>query len=100
MPSRIDALEVRRLLVEQVAAVLGVDPARIDGATRFDDDLHADSLDLVEIVENVERRLRARGVPVTLADTELSTLGTVREAARRIAAAVGLPGDERSGDER
>lgn len=78
--------EVQELLVERVAAVLGLDDA-VDLDARFDEDLHADSLDLVEVIEAVERRLAARGAAVALDDEQLLSMKTVREAADRIHAA-------------
>jgi acyl carrier protein len=47
---------------------------------RFDQDLHADSLDLVEVVEGVERDLRRRGLAVSVADADLADLETVGDA--------------------
>ena len=82
----ITAQEVLALLVERIAGVLAVDGMAIGADTRFDEDLHADSLDLVEVVEGVERELRARGVAVGLPDAELVALRTVGDAATRIAA--------------
>ena len=39
---------------EHLAAELEVDPAEIDASTRFRDDLDADSLDLYELVMELE----------------------------------------------
>ena len=82
-----DAHEVLALLSDRVATVLGVDePVTAD--TRFDEDLHADSLDLVEVVESVERALRDRGYELSVDDDELLAATTVGEAAERIAAGI------------
>lgn len=78
--------EVLDLLVGRLAAVMAVDAEQISPAARFDEDLHADSLDLVEVVEGVEQDLRERGQPSHLSDEELVGLRTVGEAAERIAA--------------
>ncbi len=78
--------EVLGLLVGRIEEVLDLDADDVGADTRFDEDLHADSLDLVEMVEGVERSLRERGVSVALRDDELLTLRTVGEAAARIAA--------------
>lgn len=78
--------EVQDLLRSRIAAVLAVDEP-VDLDARLHEDLHADSLDLVELVEGVERRLASRGVQVSLADDELLAVRTVREAAERIHAA-------------
>ena len=78
--------EVLALLAERITVVLGLDDTSVTAQTRFDEDLHADSLDLVEVVESVERTLRERGYAVTVADDELLVVPTVGEAAQRIAA--------------
>lgn len=68
---------VRRACV----TVLEVDPAAVTAATRFVEDLRADSLALVEIVEIVEEELAPRARPgFHLADEELDALQTVGEA--------------------
>ncbi len=80
---RVALEEVEQLLLERVQAVLALDePASLDA--RFIEDLHADSLDVVEVVESVERLLAERGVTVDLAVEELMGLQTVRDAAERI----------------
>ncbi len=80
--------EVLALLSDRVATVLGVDePVTAD--TRFDEDLHADSLDLVEVVESVERALRDKGYELSVDDDELLAAATLGEAAERIAAGIG-----------
>lgn len=79
--------EVLAIVVDRVRSVMGLDSGMPRGtsapdwrAVRFDDDLHADSLDVVEIVEGVERELHRRGVPVSVADTQLADLVTVGDA--------------------
>jgi acyl carrier protein len=84
--------EVRRLVVARLVSVLALD-GEVDGDARFDEDLHADSLDLVEVIEGVERDLAARGLEVALADDELLDLETVGDAVRRIHAAATTAGD-------
>lgn len=79
--------EVLELLAARVAVVMGIARDDVTPETRFDEDLHADSLDLVEVVEGVERDLRAHGEAAALADDELLGLRTVGEAAAAIAAA-------------
>ena len=46
--------EVLQKVREHLATELELDPARIDDRTRFDDDLEADSLDLYELVMELE----------------------------------------------
>lgn len=85
--------EVMALMVGRVAAVMAIDPATVSGASRFDEDLHADSLDLVEVIEGVERDLSERGHRLSLSDEELLGLRTVAEAARRIAGTATAAGE-------
>ena len=73
-----DVLEVVRAAV---ATVLEVDPSSVDRDTRFRDDLHADSLALVEIVEIVEETLTPRARSgFHIEDEDLDALVTVGEA--------------------
>ena len=81
------AREVLDLLTQRVATILGVDEP-VTAQTRFDEDLHADSLDLVEVVESVERALRDKGYELTVDDDELLAAETVGQAAERIAAGI------------
>jgi len=86
------AEEVLALLDRRLRDVLALD-GPISPEARFDADLHADSLDLVEVIEAVERDLAGRGVVVTLPEEAMRDLVTVDDAARRIAdlAAGGRP---------
>jgi acyl carrier protein len=63
-----------------VVTVLEVDPAGVGRETRFREDLEADSLALVEIVEVVEEELSASAPGFAVADEELDGLTTVGEA--------------------
>lgn len=81
--------DVLSLLAERITTVLGVDDLSVTADTRFDEDLHADSLDLVEVVESVERTLRERGFSLSVDDDALLAAETVGQAADRIAAGIG-----------
>lgn len=80
--------EVLALMVERVRDVMALEGSglprgvRASGwrEVRFDEDLHADSLDLVEVVEGVERELRGRGLRVSVADADLADVRTVGDA--------------------
>ena len=85
----LSADEVLQIVSERVSAVLGLDGTDVGAATRFDEDLHADSLDLVEVVESVERVLQQRGFAVSVPDDELLAVQTVGEAAERIRGGLG-----------
>ncbi|MPZ73031.1 MAG: acyl carrier protein [Nitriliruptorales bacterium] len=77
------------MLTERITVILGLDD-QVTPDTRFDEDLHADSLDLVEVVENVEQALRDRGYQVAVDDDALLGARTVGEAAEQIAKGLSL----------
>ena len=67
--------EVFTLIQAHLADELEVDPARIDDATRFREDLEADSLDLYTLVQELED---SYGVKMT--DEEAARITTVGQA--------------------
>ena len=85
MSAQPTAADVVTLLAERITTVLGVEGPAVTAETRFDEDLHADSLDLVEVVESVERTLRDRGFSLSVNDDALLAAETVGQAADRIA---------------
>ena len=73
--------EVFSVVQTHLVDELDVDPARIDESTRFREDLDADSLALVEVVEIVEEQLAPRARPgFHLEDEDLDALVTVGDA--------------------
>ena len=73
--------EVLAVVQGAVATVLELDPATVTRATRFKDDLRADSLALVEIVEIVEETLAPKARPgFHIEDEDLDGLTTVGQA--------------------
>jgi acyl carrier protein len=77
----LDPQEVLEVVRAAVVTVLEVDPAGVVRATRFREDLEADSLALVEIVEIVEEELAPRArAGFHLEDEELDALSTVGDA--------------------
>ena len=73
--------EVLALTREHLADALRVDPGRIHEETRFREDLQADSLDLVELLVELEDRYGVR-----IPDEEAARIRTVGEAVRFVAA--------------
>ena len=73
--------QVLAVVQAAIATVLEVDPTTVTRETRFRDDLQADSLGLVEIVEIVEEELAPRARPgFHIEDEDLDGLRTVGEA--------------------
>ncbi len=73
--------DVLAVVQSAVATVLEVDPASVTRTTRFREDLEADSLALVEIVEIVEETLAPQARPgFHIEDEDLDGLATVGDA--------------------
>ena len=72
--------EVLRILRERLAEILEIDEARIKPASNFIEDLGADSLALIELVEALEEELGERTVGFSIDDEDLGDLRTVQEA--------------------
>ena len=69
------------LIRDHLSAELEIEADRIDETTRFKEDLEADSLDLVELVMELEDRYGVR-----IPDEEASKILTVGQAADFVAA--------------
>lgn len=78
--------EVSTLVREQLADLLERDPDTIGEESRFAEDLRADSLALVELVEILEEELAERSCSVMFDDEDLMDLATVRETVDYIVA--------------
>jgi acyl carrier protein len=78
--------EVLTLVRERLAAILEIDEDRVTLDARFADDLDADSLALIELVEELEEELGERTVGFRVDDEDLVDLHTVREAVDYIVA--------------
>ena len=67
--------EVMTKVREHLAAELEVDPARIEAGTRFKEDLDADSLDLYELVMELED-----GYGIRVSEKQAAQIRTVGDA--------------------
>lgn len=72
--------DVLALLRERLAEILEIDEGRITREASFADDLEADSLALIELVEVLEAELGERTVGFSVDDEDLADLRTVGEA--------------------
>jgi acyl carrier protein len=71
---------VLQILRERLAEILEIDEATITLDANFTEDLGADSLALIELVEALEEELGERTVGFRIDDEDLGALRTVREA--------------------
>jgi acyl carrier protein len=76
----LDRRQVFELIRDRLADILEVDPAGIAESASFTDDLAADSLALIELVEALEEELSERSVGFRIDDEDLEDLKTVRDA--------------------
>jgi acyl carrier protein len=81
--------EVYRILRERLAEILEIDEDRITLDSSFTEDLDADSLALIELVEALEEELGERTVGFSIDDEDLGDLRTVREAVDYVVARLG-----------
>jgi acyl carrier protein len=75
-----DRQEVLELVRGCLADILEIEPSSIAESASFGDDLGADSLALIELVEALEDELGERSVGFRIEDEDLEDLKTVRDA--------------------
>lgn len=76
----LDRQGVFELIRDQLADILEIDPQTIAESSSFVEDLDADSLALIELVEGLEEELGERSVGFRIDDEDLEDLRTVRDA--------------------
>jgi acyl carrier protein len=81
--------EVFDLIREQLGDILEIEPDSISEGSSFADDLDADSLALIELVEALEEDLGERSVGFRIDDEDLEDLKTVRDAVDYVSAKLG-----------
>jgi acyl carrier protein len=75
-----DRNAVFELVRDRLADILEIDPSVISEGQSFVDDLDADSLALIELVEALEEELSERAAGFRIDDEDLADLKTVRDA--------------------
>jgi acyl carrier protein len=75
-----DRQAVFELIRDRLADILEIEPDTIAEGASFADDLEADSLALIELVEALEEELSERSVGFRIEDEDLEDLKTVRDA--------------------
>lgn len=78
--SPMDRTEVFELIRDRLADILEIDASEISEADSFGEDLEADSLALIELVEAIEEEVGERTVGFRIEDEDLEDLKTVRDA--------------------
>ncbi|MGB1504821.1 MAG: acyl carrier protein [Acidimicrobiales bacterium] len=81
--------EVLTLVKDRLAEILEIEPSVIGEGDAFSDDLDADSLALIELVEAIEEELAERSVGFRIEDEDLEDLRTVRDAVDYVVAKLG-----------
>ncbi|MBU6317183.1 MAG: acyl carrier protein [Acidobacteria bacterium] len=76
----LDRNGVLEIVKANLADILEIDPSTISEGQSFVDDLDADSLALIELVEALEEELGERSVGFRIEDEDLVDLKTVRDA--------------------
>ncbi len=75
-----DRQAVFELIRDRLADILEIDASTINEGDSFTDDLEADSLALIELVEALEEELGERSVGFRIDDEDLEDLKSVRDA--------------------
>lgn len=88
-PNPITRDEVVGIVRDRLAEILEVEPMSINEGDSFQDDLDADSLALIELVEAIEEELGERTTGFRIEDDDLQDLKTVRDAVDYVIARVG-----------
>jgi acyl carrier protein len=86
----LDRQQVFELIRDRLADILEIEPSAISESSSFQDDLSADSLALIELVEALEEELSDRTVGFRIDDEDLEDLKTVRDAVDYVAAKLGV----------
>ncbi len=85
----IDREQVLAIVRDRLADILEIEPGSINEGDSFQDDLDADSLALIELVEGIEEELSERSVGFRIDDEDLEDLRTVRDAVDYVMAKLG-----------
>ena len=80
---------VLELIRDLLADILEIEPGTIGESASFAEDLNADSLALIELVEGLEEELGERSVGFRIDDEDLEELRTVRDAVDYVYAKLG-----------
>jgi acyl carrier protein len=79
-PSPYSRQEIVTLVQDRLGDILEIDPAKVTESSSFSEDLDADSLALIELVEALEADLREKSPQFRIDDEDLEELRSVRDA--------------------
>ena len=85
----VDREYVLALVRDRLSDILEIEPGAINEGDSFADDLDADSLALIELVEALEEDLGERQVGFRIEDEDLEDLKTIRDAVDYVLAKLG-----------
>ncbi len=85
----IDRQQVFDLIRDLLADILEIEPSAVKESSSFAEDLEADSLAVIELVEGLEEDLGERAVGFRIEDEDLEELRTVRDAVDYVYAKLG-----------
>jgi len=85
----LDRQQILEIIRELLADILEIEPSTISESSSFAEDLDADSLALIELVEGIEEELSERAVDFRIDDEDLEELRTVRDAVDYVHAKLG-----------
>jgi acyl carrier protein len=78
--NKIERDEILRIVRDSLSDILEIEPDTISEGQSFVDDLDADSLALIELVESLEEQVGERAPDFRIEDEDLEDLKTVRDA--------------------
>jgi acyl carrier protein len=81
--------EVVRIVCEQLAEILDLEPEAITLDARLREDLDGDDYAVLDLVESVEAELGERSVGLSISDDDLADVETVRDAVDIVCARLG-----------
>jgi acyl carrier protein len=88
----LDRPEILQLVRDRLADILEIDPSTIAEGASFTNDLEADSLAMIQLVEDLEKELGERVAGgFRIEDEDLEDLKTVRDAVDYVLGRVGGP---------
>lgn len=97
---QLDRPYVLALIRDRLAEILEIEPSAITEGASFVEDLDADSLALIELVEAIEADIAHRDPTFRIEDEDLEDLKTVRDAVDYVVSYTGRAGSHTGRDPR